>query len=533
MDDLLSRLGAGGRVLDLGAGEGSFLYGRYPCRIIAVDTKRSKRGSSQDSDRLASVVGTASALPLRDNSINVVVGSHLFEHLADPASAVREVARVLRPDGVLFTTIPDGRAWSDRLYRLWTLGGGHVQRFSFAGFQTMVEQNTDLELLYARRLYASFSFLRPCPEIAIHLPRRSQLLKYVPGWMRDVLLGLVNFGTRLLDSLLGTHTSIYGWACYFGKPAAHLATVNRREYVNVCSGCGAGHPRASLRRSAGLGTYRCPQCRKRNPFFGGWISARITAREWDEQENMHDERLTDLSLATPSLFWWPSSRAAGRGIPTINPHGVVNAASYKPLVSAGSLVAIFGTNLSGPELALRANGTEVPLSHVSEHQLTGWIPACLHRMAIAFRVMHGAKTGPENIVTLGLTSPGLFSRDGTGQGIAATIGTPRAGGRIALLATGLGPVTSDGRPTRSCRVLVAGTPVKVDDCRLRPRGRQPGLFFVRIRLPRRLSGACPVQLIAGGRASNILRLERQPGRPGDEPHSRHPERNAPEAPLTR
>jgi SAM-dependent methyltransferase len=100
------------RLLDAGCGTGWF-------------TKRAiDRGASVTSLdlglRLATLVrnrfhssaacGDVLALPFPDGSFDVVVSSEVVEHTPDPARAVSEMARVLRPGGVLALTCPN-RFW--------------------------------------------------------------------------------------------------------------------------------------------------------------------------------------------------------------------------------------------------------------------------------------------------------------------------------------------------------------------------------------------------------------------------------------
>ncbi len=504
MDDLLAHLGVGERVLDLGSGLGSFSYERYSCQIVAVDTQAPaapRAGHAGGwprpaSGRIAYVVGRGAAIPLACECVDVVVGNHLFEHLADPVPVAREIARVLRAGGILFATIPDGASFSDRFYRLWTLGGGHLQRLNLRGLQEIIEPNTDLELLYSRRLYASFSFLHPRPEIAIHLPRRSQLLKHLPTWARDLALALLNTATRLLDAFFSVRLSFYGWACYFGRPAAQISAVRREEFLNVCARCGAGHPGEELARGRFL-LYRCPQCGGPNPYFGEWFASRITAPPWEQEELPHTLPEKPPAAGAP----------LATGVPTINTDGVVNAASYSAAISPGSLIAVFGKNFAGAGVALLVNGRPVPLLHISDEQLTACLPPDLPRGTATFQVSSGATTGPAIAVPLLLTGPGLFSRDATGQGIAALLGSPRPGQQITLLATGLGPVTPDGRTTRASLVWIGGERAAVEYCGLRREPGHPGLYEVRVRIPRRAAGAnVSVQVVAGGRPSNVLTL---------------------------
>ncbi|MEU7011578.1 methyltransferase domain-containing protein [Streptomyces sp. NPDC046332] len=49
-------------------------------------------------------------LPLRDGALDAVFGAGLISHLADPASDLRELARVVRPGGRLALFHPVGRA---------------------------------------------------------------------------------------------------------------------------------------------------------------------------------------------------------------------------------------------------------------------------------------------------------------------------------------------------------------------------------------------------------------------------------------
>lgn len=44
-----------------------------------------------------------------DASVDFVIANHVLEHLEDPVGALRNLMRVLRPDGVLFLTLPDAR----------------------------------------------------------------------------------------------------------------------------------------------------------------------------------------------------------------------------------------------------------------------------------------------------------------------------------------------------------------------------------------------------------------------------------------
>ena len=75
------------------------LLGRAGWRVTATDLFPMARGI-----RCADMC----ALPFTDSSFSAVVASHVLEHAHDPDQALREVARVLRPGGLLWAAWPTG-----------------------------------------------------------------------------------------------------------------------------------------------------------------------------------------------------------------------------------------------------------------------------------------------------------------------------------------------------------------------------------------------------------------------------------------
>jgi 2-polyprenyl-6-hydroxyphenyl methylase/3-demethylubiquinone-9 3-methyltransferase len=89
-------------LLDAGCGGGLLAphVRRLWYRHVGVDVRRA--GLEQSAARgVAPVLGDATALPLADDSIDVVVAGELLEHVTDLPSTVAELARVLRPGGLL------------------------------------------------------------------------------------------------------------------------------------------------------------------------------------------------------------------------------------------------------------------------------------------------------------------------------------------------------------------------------------------------------------------------------------------------
>ncbi|MFF7732099.1 methyltransferase domain-containing protein [Streptomyces sp. NPDC007984] len=111
-------LRTGDRVLDAGCGTGRALP---PLRaavgasgvVLGADLTPAmlreavRAGRDRDGQLLLTDVA---ALPLRSRSLDAVFGAGLISHLGNPAEDLRELARVVRPGGVLALFHPIGRA---------------------------------------------------------------------------------------------------------------------------------------------------------------------------------------------------------------------------------------------------------------------------------------------------------------------------------------------------------------------------------------------------------------------------------------
>ena len=106
-------------LLDVGCGTGRLLRAaraRWPgAELIGVDPAN---GMVEVARRLTPgttfYVGMAEALPLPDASVDVALSTISFHHWKDQAAGMREVARVLRPEGYFFLTDVSVPAWLPR-----------------------------------------------------------------------------------------------------------------------------------------------------------------------------------------------------------------------------------------------------------------------------------------------------------------------------------------------------------------------------------------------------------------------------------
>lgn len=245
-------------VLDLGSATGSFDSTRTLGRVVRVDLNYlpANHGLFVQSD--------AAYLPFADATFDAVVANHSLEHFERLNLAIGEIARVAKPNGSLFISVPDASTLSDRLYRWLGKGGGHVNAFTDSlELSGRVVDTTRMPLKGTCVLYSGFSFLNKHNEK--NLPKRVWVL----GGGQEWILRVGTYCLRILDRLFSTRLSVYGWAYYFGSVDA----LRLKPNGNVCIRCGSGHDAEWLKESGFLSRelffwkqYRCPCCGTKNLF---------------------------------------------------------------------------------------------------------------------------------------------------------------------------------------------------------------------------------------------------------------------------
>lgn len=118
------------RLLDLGCGTGAnlALFERYG-ELCGLDaSSEALRFAATRDARRRLVEGGANRLPFRDATFDVITALDVVEHLQDDCGALREVRRLLRPNGRLIATVPAFQwLWSEHDEAL-----GHYRRYTKA-----------------------------------------------------------------------------------------------------------------------------------------------------------------------------------------------------------------------------------------------------------------------------------------------------------------------------------------------------------------------------------------------------------------
>ncbi len=94
-----------GLVLDLGSGIAGYSleFARRGARVISMDLVQPRLARP---DRMSQVQASALAVPLRDESVDIVFCASLIEHVAEPATLLAEAERTLREGGICYISFP-------------------------------------------------------------------------------------------------------------------------------------------------------------------------------------------------------------------------------------------------------------------------------------------------------------------------------------------------------------------------------------------------------------------------------------------
>ncbi len=109
----------GGRLLDIGCAAGAFMLGMEAqggWKTYGVELSEEVALLARSRHGLEVLPGTLEQASFGDEVFDVVTMWDVFEHLHDPAATLREVHRVLKPDGIVVLRVPNLASWDARLF---------------------------------------------------------------------------------------------------------------------------------------------------------------------------------------------------------------------------------------------------------------------------------------------------------------------------------------------------------------------------------------------------------------------------------
>ena len=153
------------RMLDIGFGSGGLLEAARDQGWNAHGIEVSLPAVEHARDKGFEVFhGTLEEARYPDDHFDLITASEILEHLPDPQSSLKEIARILRPGGMLWATTPSSKSLSFRLMGIdWSMVAPpeHSQLFSAKAVKKMLRD-------------AGFSHV----EVKTHGLRPGELLEY-------------------------------------------------------------------------------------------------------------------------------------------------------------------------------------------------------------------------------------------------------------------------------------------------------------------------------------------------------------------
>jgi len=130
---------SGGNTLDIacGTGYGTRMLSDLGGKVIGVDISEEAVGlanSYYSRESLFFTVGSATKLPLGNNTQDVIISFETIEHLPEPAIFLNELIRVIRPRGTVIISTP----LNESISRFRPVNPFHLREYSSIEFKTMI-----------------------------------------------------------------------------------------------------------------------------------------------------------------------------------------------------------------------------------------------------------------------------------------------------------------------------------------------------------------------------------------------------------
>jgi SAM-dependent methyltransferase len=200
-------------VLDIGCGLGgkSVAYAEAGAQVIGVDIEQKNVAQSIAFSRSCGaparfLAGDAERLPFGDASFDLVIANDSLEHFRDPAAAMYELARVLKPGGSLFLFFTPWRSplgshlydyihtpWCHLVFPEWLIRGllerslaargntgpaaeaerlmgeyhGELNRITVGKYRQILRQIKSLQVVREELRPPKFGWLAPCAKIPL------------------------------------------------------------------------------------------------------------------------------------------------------------------------------------------------------------------------------------------------------------------------------------------------------------------------------------------------------------------------------
>jgi dolichyl-phosphate beta-glucosyltransferase len=193
-----------GVLVDVGAGSGGVtaMLGWPPGSTLALDGNVHLVATTLQRHAMLTAVCEGAAVPARDGTASVVCALDVIEHVADPGPMIREIARVVAPDGCVIVNVP-AHMW------LWSEADevlGHARRYNRRTLRRDLERN-GLEVVWISHVFSWLTLpvllrrkAHGSTESKLGLDVSSPLI----GWASMILTRIESTLTRWIPLPVGT-----------------------------------------------------------------------------------------------------------------------------------------------------------------------------------------------------------------------------------------------------------------------------------------------------------------------------------------
>ena len=150
-------------ILDVGCGIGNSLYSLYANNYTKLYGFDFEKELVKVAKKIASqshlFVGDAENIPLKSNYFDYCTCYDLFEHVKKPNSVIKEINRILKPNGTLYIKVANGYSMHDILFR-WS---GRIMRGRSSHIQKFKKQDVEEIFRDARFKIEEYREIKGCP----------------------------------------------------------------------------------------------------------------------------------------------------------------------------------------------------------------------------------------------------------------------------------------------------------------------------------------------------------------------------------
>lgn len=184
----------GKTIADFGGGSGfySAAFTRAGATSVVLDLDFGEI-TAHGAHHPLSVAARAEQAPLRDGSVDIAFSSNLLEHVPDLPSVADQIARVVRPGGLVVLSYTAWYGpWGGHETSPWHYLGGHRAARRYERKHGRPPKNVFGESMFAAKVTEGLDWARSRPDLALleerprYLPPASRHLLRVPG-VREVL----------------------------------------------------------------------------------------------------------------------------------------------------------------------------------------------------------------------------------------------------------------------------------------------------------------------------------------------------------